>query len=110
MWVQMNETQERLYTYIAENPGCTRAELSYCARYFRKTGNWTDHLYTMLSGNPYGNITEVPQMIVQTRLPGEDQYRHWVIQGPFIPQWRREHAHAKRLADLLTHLEALVAA
>lgn len=110
MWVQMNETQERLYSYIAENPGCTWSELSRCGRYFRTTGNWEDHLFTLRSGQTYGRITEVTQMIVQTKLPGEDRYRHWVLQGPFISKWRREQAQAKRLSDLLCHLTHLAAA
>jgi len=88
MWVQMNETQERLYTYIAENPGVRHTKLWDYARWFRKNSGFYDHLDVMTHGQPYGNITLTPRMICRVEVDGWDCY--WAILGPFIPEWMRE--------------------
>ena len=122
MWVHMNETQRALWTFVRDNPGCTRGEIGDFARFFPSPRNctWDNHLYSLTSDSAHGNIINTPRMIdsvsalsksgierrKEARALGrnwnrctyrESDYvtRHWVLEGPFIDPFVREQ-HAKR--------------
>lgn len=102
VWVYMNDTQAKLYRFVADHPGCTHGELWQYARVaHRGRCSWLDHLYTLTSGFPYGNFIVVPRMIAK------HQGCYFPILGPFISDWRREKDQQARLERLSAELDQL---
>ncbi len=137
MWVQMNETQRSLWTFVRDNPGCTRGEIRDFARFFPAPRNstWYNHLYSLTSDSTHGNIINTPRMIdsvsvlsesgierqQEARALGrnwnrypyrESDYveRHWALEGPFIDPFVREQYAKKQVRKAMEILAGSVAA